>query len=105
MKRKKVYLFFGKLGIRTEDHLDELRCACDWAQWSLSRYHILLFQPRVGQDGRVYVELNVPDEVKEPFNTGRHLRGISSYLLTHYPYMKEYRTGNRLLWYVEDTND
>lgn len=33
-------------------------------------------------------------------NVGRHLRGISRYLLEHYPELKKYRYGTRLFTYV-----
>ena len=86
--------------LRTADHILDLCEAAEFAALNLfSRYEIRLRPPMQSLEGKVYVEVTMPDSMAEKFSV-RQLRGISAYLLKKYPERyREYTVGTRLLTY------
>ena len=102
MITKTVLIEFANPKIRAVDHISDIREAVFYAQGNLlHRHHITLNMPIV-IDGFVFVELYLPENIDENFSIGRHLRGISGYLLSKYgDFYKDYLVGARLLNYIE----
>lgn len=67
----------------------------------LSRYGVDIdLESRTDSLGHYFVKLSIPDEVASNFNAGRHLRGISVYLLKHHKDRYEpFKVCTRLLNY------
>lgn len=86
--------------LRAADHILDLCEAAEFAGLNLlSRYDIRLRPPMQSLEGKVYVEVTMPDSMAEKFSV-RQLRGISAYLLKKYPERyREYTVGTRLLTY------
>ena len=102
--KKNVYISFASPSISVKDHVEDFREAVKWASHNLAlRHKIELIDHGVENDFMYKIELIVP-ETFENFNAGRHLRGISRWLIIKRPeYYTSYKVGIRLLNYrVED---
>ena len=92
---------FANPRIRAIDHLADIIKAAKHASANLyCRYRILLDVPWATEDGKVVVEMEVPDIFAK--NIGNRLRGISIYLLKNRgEYYDQFRIGKRLLFYID----
>lgn len=77
-----------------------LRDAVEWASHGLAMRHRIRLEGPYYNDGDTYVRLS-GIEFDDNFNAGRHLRGISGYLMKN-PYIKQfyYRKGKGLLYFI-----
>ena len=102
MVTKTIFIEFANPRIKAEDNFEDICEAAEHTKYNLYvRHKIHLETPRITNDG-VTVAMNIPDDLAENFNPGYHLRGIASYLLKKHGYFyKDYRVGNRLLYYIE----
>lgn len=100
---KRIQLEFADPRIHAIDHIQDIRKAAENAGINLfSRYNVRLQYPMLTEDDRVVVEIGIPDDIVETFAIGKHLRGISNYLLSQYDNRyKNFLVGKRLLNYVE----
>ena len=101
MIRKTVRIEFVSQKTRAVDHLSDIQEAIHYAQGNLwHRHHIILRAPFV-TDNFVFVELDIPEDIADNFNVGRHLRGISKYLLSEYEEIyKKYLVKKQLFDYI-----
>lgn len=105
MTTKKIYMFFASDPFKTVEYFEEIKEACEHAKWNLYRYKMYLHTPKIAENMEVYVELDCHNE-NDIGNVGNHLRGISLYLLKHYPFMQKLKVGKRLLYFYEkEKND
>ena len=103
MITKKIQLDFANPSVRAIDCIQDIRKAAKSAGLNLySRYDVQLQYPMPTEDGRVVVDIKIPQRIAESFAIGNHLRGISHYLLNccgnRY---QAYLVGKRLLNYSE----
>ena len=103
MKTIKIAIDFTKPSIRnfhSDEYIEDVRKAIHIASLNLLfRHKIELSELKVTSNGLWYVEMSVPDDVSID-NFGRHLRGVSKYLLNCWPEKYDpLRTGTRLLYY------
>ena len=100
---KTVQIDFADPRIRAIDAIQDIRKAAEFAGLNLySRYNVQLQYPMPTADGKVVVEVKIPEEILKSFAIGNHLRGISSYLLKRCNgKYDQYLVGNRLLNYTE----
>lgn len=103
MITKTIQLEFANPNIRAIDHIVDIRKAAEYAGLNLyGRYDVQLQYPMPTDDNSVVVDIKIPDAMAESFSVGKRLRGISTYLLKHYPERYEpYLVGNRLLNYID----
>lgn len=101
---KYVQIEFADPRIRAIDAIGDIRKAAEYAGLNLySRYAIQLQYP-MPHDGRVVVEVKIPEEIVDGFAIGNHLRGISTYLLKRCDGRYDrFAVGNRLLTYTDVT--
>lgn len=87
-----------KYDIRND--MGPLRDAVIWASHNLMLRHRIRLEGPFGKGEKVYVRLSGIKE--ENFNVGIHLKGISSYLMKNYPYIKHfnYKPGVGLLYFI-----
>ncbi len=103
MITKTVQIEFADPTIRAIDYIQDIRKAAEYAGLNLySRHNVQLQYPMPTPDGRVVVDVRIPDAIAESYPVGYRLRGISNYLLNRCEgrYQK-HLVGNRLLRYVE----
>ena len=102
MVTKKVFINFADTRIQAIDYISDIRKAAENAGLNLfSRYGIQLQYP-MPENGRVVVEIKIPEEIANDFKYGNRLRGIATFLLNKYDdKYKEHIVGNRLLIYSE----
>jgi hypothetical protein len=100
---KKVQIEFANSKIRAIDHIQDIRKAAESAGLNLySRYDVQLQYP-MPEGNNVVVEIRIPEKHAD-FTIGKHLRGISNYLLSKRgEYYRPYLVGNRLLNYSDVT--
>lgn len=100
---KIVQIEFADSRIKAEDAILDIRKAAQFVSLNLySRYDVQLQAPVVFNDGRVAVEVKIPQERADDFAIGNHLRGVSMYLLKKCgDQYGKYLVGNRLLTYTE----
>ena len=103
MVTKKIQIEFADPNMRAIDHIQDIRKAAEYAGINLySRYNVQLQYPMPTKDGKVVIEIYIPDEMVESFSVGRRLRGISNYLLSKCKVQYyDFLVGNRLLHYIE----
>ena len=97
-----IQIDFADPGIKAVDEFTDIREAVRNAGLNLySRFDIQLQDPRI-RDGRVIVEVKIPESDAGSFTAGRRLRGISAYLLRRYKdkYIP-HKVGDRLLVYAD----
>ena len=103
MVTNNIQLEFANPQIRAIECLSDICEAAVYAARNLDwRYGVQLQTPIVTSNGKVVVELRIPEKIAESFSIGNHLRGISSFLLNMKE--REYRrlsVGPRLLNYIE----
>ena len=97
---KKYRIEFVHPDLKAVDYIQDIREAAKFAGLNLfSRYEIQLQYPMLSADGKVYVEVRIPDSRIDSFSV-RQLRGISAYMLKKYPERyRDYTVGTRLLTY------
>lgn len=99
---KTVLIQFAKPNIETSSHVDEIQEAIKKANANLyGRFNIWISYQGQVKNG-FFVKMESPDE-KEISCIGRRLRGISQYLLKHYPIYRDYLVGCRLFLYHDIT--
>lgn len=100
---KMVQIEFADSRIKAEDAFLDIRNATQFVSLNLySRYDVQLQTPVMLDDGRVAIEIKIPEERADDFALGNHLRGISMYLLKKCgDRYGKYLVGNRLLTYTE----
>ncbi len=105
MVTKKVFINFADTRIQAIDYISDIRKAAENAGLNLfSRYGIQLQYP-MPDNGRVAVEINIPEEIANDFKYGNRLRGIATYLLKECDgKYNDHIIGNRLLIYTEVDN-
>lgn len=101
MKRR-ILIHFANPNVNPSEHIEEIREAIHKANRNLyGRFDIWISDPEI-INSSIVVDLNCQNEdvIKQP---GRRLRGISQYLLKHYPIYSDYLNGTRLFNYVDVT--
>lgn len=100
---KYVQIEFADPRIDAIDRIQDISRAAEHARLNLfSRYNIRLKQPMRFGNNKVFVEIQIPEELSESFSIGNHLRGLSAWLLKEQPNIyAAYRVGKRLLNYTE----
>lgn len=103
MVTKQIQIEFASPNIRAIDCVQDIRKAAEYAGLNLfSRYRVQLQYPMVSQNNKVYVDIRIPNEIANTFAVGKHLRGVSSYLLDRCAgKYQSYLVGKRLLNYIE----
>ncbi|WP_026658844.1 hypothetical protein [Butyrivibrio sp. AC2005] len=105
MITKRVFINFADTRIKAIDCISDIRKAAENAGLNLfSRYGIQLQCP-MPDNGRVVVEIGIPEEMAKNFKYGHRLRGIATFLLNNCGgKYNEHILGNRLLIYTEIDN-
>ena len=95
-----VYITFAKPCYDVKDYFDQFAEAVNWANFVLfTRHRIIVHEPSIADRNMYEVSIEVPDTI-ESFESGRHLRGIASYLLKYYPdKFERFKSGTRLFTY------
>lgn len=95
-----VQIDFAHPNIAACEHLEDIRAAIKNAKRNLyGRHGVYIGNLRkVKNSSSVLIDLGIPFEKIRTFSLGRHLRGISDYLLKD-PYYRDKRYGTRLLTY------
>lgn len=105
MKQVDVVVRLVSPSIRINDVWEDFCQAVKFASHNLYlRYKIDILQVNKTYTGDALIKMSIPDNI-ETFNAGRQLKGISQYLLKHYPEKyKKLTQGTRLLQYavIED---
>ena len=100
MVKKKINICFANPKINMSDHLNDLIEAVTWASHNLAmRHRIKIEGPILKNDKWITIFVESEEEVQ---NIGRHLRGISIYLLKNKKCYSNYLIGKRLLYYFDD---
>ena len=101
MVSKFVQIEFADPRIRAIDAAQDIRKAIQSASLNLySRYDVQLQEPP-WTDGRVVIEVRIPENIVNTFRVGYRLRGISAYLLKRCNgRYDQYLVGKRLLTYT-----
>ena len=97
---KKVEIYFADPSILIGDHLEDVTEAINWASANLRLRHSIIVRKIDCEVGHrfVTITLELPNSMLE-LSAGRHLRGISKWLLKNRPDIYEnHRVGNRLLY-------
>ncbi len=99
---KRIQIEFASPKINAVEAIYDLRKAVEKAGLNLfSRYNIRLQSPMI-VDGKVIIEVQVPEDQANDFSCGNRLRGISAYLIKYCGgRYNSYQVGNRLLTYTE----
>lgn len=103
MAIKRIQLKFADPRIQARNHIRDICSAVENASHNLfMRHRVRITPPIVTDNGKVIVEIDIPDEIKRRFSIGCHLRGISKYLLDEYgDRYKKFQVGKRLLHYID----
>lgn len=107
MEERYVLISFAKPLIYTPEVENDIRMAVKsashnlWIQHKIDVSILKIWATSIGYTVFI-LKLDIPNEIQHTFSIGRHLRGISNYLLryckkTYLPY----KVGNRLLQYLE----
>lgn len=99
--QKRIEIYFANPLVSMSDHKSDIETALKHASHNLySKHKINMTIPIQKMDTKAVVILK--GDMDADFNAGRHLKGVSTYLLNHckYPY-KQYRIGTRLLYYCD----
>lgn len=101
MVSKFVQIEFADPRIRAIDAAQDIRKAIQSASLNLySRYDVQLQEPS-WTDGKVVIEVRIPEDIVDTFKVGYRLRGISAYLLKRCNgRYEQYLVGKRLLTYT-----
>lgn len=100
---KYIKIEFANPNIKAIDALQDIVQAIKHATVNLkSRYDVTIEKLRIYSEDNVIIEMSIPISICENFSIGRHLKGISNYLLKQCngKYDK-YVVGKRLLFYTE----
>ena len=99
---KRVQIDFADRTVRAIDCIQDIRKAVERVGLNLNlRHDVILQYPMPDENDRVILEIKIPEEKAADFNIGRHLRGISQYLLkTYEEKYRNHQVGNRLLQYT-----
>ena len=100
---KYIKIEFASPNIKAIDALQDIVQAIKHATVNLkSRYDVTIEKLRVYSEDNVIIEMSIPISICENFSIGRHLKGISNYLLKQCNgKYDEYVVGKRLLFYTE----
>ena len=100
--KKTVQIEFADPRLQAIDCFHDLQRAADSANLNLiSRFGVKL-EPLRPVNGRVFVDIQIPDHIADGFAIGRHLRGVSRWLLAYYPSRyTDFLVGKRLLGFKE----
>lgn len=106
MVTKKIQLEFADPRIRAIDYIQDIRKAAENAGLNLyARYDVQLQYPLPTPEGKVVVDIKIPEQIADTFAVGKHLRGISSYLISRCgERYQKFLVGKRLLNYIEVSN-
>ncbi len=105
MVTKSVLIEFADPNIKASDHFKDITNAVVHAQFNLRMRHGVKLRMPIGAKIGVVLEMDIPEEMADNFNFGKRLQGISKYLLDKYhDFYKDYRVGNRLLYYMPVEN-
>lgn len=99
--QKHIEIYFADPLVSMSEHKSDVKTALKHASHNLySKYKIDMTIPTQRMDTKAIVILD--GDMDADFNVGRHLKGVSTYLLKHckYPY-KQHRIGTRLLYYCD----
>ena len=95
---KVILLHLVKTNDDLSNHIDEIQEAIDKANRNLyGRFGIFLRDLEICPGGFL-IKMTYPDNI-EIKNVGIRLKGISQYLLKHYPFYKDCLVGTRLFTY------
>lgn len=103
--RKRIEIYFANPLVSMSDHKSDIMTALKHASHNLySRHGIDMKIPSQDLNSKAIVILD--GDMDATFNVGRHLKGVSTYLLKRckYPY-KQHRIGTRLLYYCDVTDN
>lgn len=104
---KHYFVYLAKPNIILSDAYEDLKSAIFFANCNLySRFGIKVHGPFITGvvAGPVMISVTLPDYIKDDFNPGPRLRGISSWLLdksSNKDIYKACKVGHRLLYFVE----
>lgn len=100
---KYIKIEFANPNIKAIDTLQDILQAIKHAAINLkSRYDVTIEKVRVYSEDNVIIEMSIPTSICENYSIGRHLKGISNYLLKQCNgKYDEYVVGKRLLFYTE----
>ena len=100
---KYIQIDFADSRIEGIDAIQDIRRAAEYACLNLlSRHNIVLEMPMVTPEDKVVAEVRLPEGLPEDFPIGRHLRGLSTFLLKRCGgRYNDFVTGKRLLTYTE----
>jgi hypothetical protein len=99
---KKIQIDFANRKYRACDRIDDITKAVAYAAINIHKRYGVILEPPEAKNGKVTLEVRIPEELGPGFNTGYRLRGIAAYLTRNYP--RRYsncQVGNRLLIYTE----
>lgn len=99
---KRINIYFADPEVSIKNHFSDVDKAIRHASHNLYSKHNIEILPSIElKDNHVTFEMT--GDIDSNFCFGRHLRGISNYLLKRcsYPY-KDYRVGTRLLFYTSN---
>lgn len=100
---KTVVIFFRDPKILMSEHLDKINEAVDHAEHNLCMRHNVKIQGRGLYSNGYAIDLDIPSD--SDFNIGKHLRGLSIYLLKKYSSIySPMKQGTSLLSYQDANN-
>lgn len=100
MVRKVVVINFANGNLKAINRITDISEAVAHAEKNLLIKHGIAVMGLYDTKNKLVLELGIPDEISENFTPGRHLRGISKYLLNkNEKYYKYFLVGTRLLHY------
>ena len=95
-----VQVDFARPSMAACDHLEDIRAAVGSAKRNLyERHGVYIGNVRkVKNSSLVLFDLGIPEQYVDSFSLGRHLRGVSDFLLKD-PFYRSCKYGTRLLLY------
>ena len=104
---RRVQLRLAKPSENIVDYIEDISLAVEHVKYNLAtRHHVDVSNLRVGFGNTLLLDLFIPEAISCSFSIGRHLRGISKYLLSEfYDRYAQLLVGTRLLEYTNVEND
>ena len=101
MITKTIHIKFADPKVETVNHISEIFEGAKHAEHNLLVKNGMTLHMPYEANNKVFLKIDIPDECAENFNPGRHLRGISKYMLAEYgDIYKKHLVGTRLLYYL-----
>ena len=99
---KKIVIEFANRNIDAVDYISDISDAVTSVEKYLLTWRQISVMGLYKVRNKVVLEIAIPGEISESFTPGRHLRGISKYLLSKKgSFYKPFLVGTRLLHYRE----